>query len=172
MITRVLSAGPLSWLQGYEWALQAIRVAIDSGAACEYRIVGKGEHLDALCFARHELGLVANVELRLEHAEPEELRRHLKWADVYLDAAVARGANGVAAQALKMGVPVVATDRTRLPEAADAIVVPRRDPAAMGAAIARLARPGYTPFASATSAASSSMVTSRPRSLTRSSRPR
>ena len=142
-ILRVLSVGPLTWVQGFEWALQAIRLAIDSGAACEYRIVGRGEHLDALCFARHELGLVANVDLRDDPLGAEGLKRELQWADVYLDAAVAAGSTGVATEALAMGVPVVATDRAQLPDGAidgeSAFVVARRAPEVLAARLALLA---------------------------------
>jgi glycosyltransferase involved in cell wall biosynthesis len=142
-ILRVLSVGSLTWVHGLEWTLQAMRLLLDSGAACEYRIAGRGEHLDALCFARHELGLVANVDLRDEPLDADGLKRELRWADAYLDGAVAAGTTGVAAEALAMGVPVVATDRAWLPPGAidgeNVFVVARRKPELLAERLALLA---------------------------------
>jgi glycosyltransferase involved in cell wall biosynthesis len=139
---RVLSVSPLTWMQGYEWALQAVALAHEGGTPCEYRILGQGEHLEALSFARYQLGLDGQVELGPPPANRGELLAGLGWADVYLDAPVARWTSGSVAEALAMAVPVLATDRTELAgepiDRAAALVVPRRDPAAMAEKLALL----------------------------------
>jgi glycosyltransferase involved in cell wall biosynthesis len=136
---RVLSAGPLVWQQGFEHSIHAIRLLLDQGVACEYRIVGDGIHDEAVAFARHQLGLHDHVHLVRPDGDgqlPDELRS----ADVFVDPAVADTTSLIPlATAQVHGVPFVATPRRpRLP--ADAgIEVPRRDPRAITTALARLA---------------------------------
>jgi len=139
---RLFSVGPLSWKQGYEWALQAVRRLLNAGVRCEYRIAGHGEYADAVYFARYELDIERCVSF-LPPPSREELRAHLRWADVYVDSAVAAGARGATREALTMGVPVVATDRTGLPDGAaqgeTLFVLPRRDAAVLAERLAELA---------------------------------
>jgi glycosyltransferase involved in cell wall biosynthesis len=141
---RVLSVAPLTWAQGFEWALQAVALARAAGAPCRYTILGQGEHLEALTFARYQLGLDGLVEIAPGAANRAELKAALREADLYLDAAVAAEAGGAVAEALAMGVPVLATDRTELDGdplgAGVATVVPRRDAAAMARELASLQR--------------------------------
>jgi glycosyltransferase involved in cell wall biosynthesis len=136
---RILSAGPLTWEQGFEHSVHAVRLLLDQGIECEYRIVGGGFHLTAVAFARHQLGLGGHVQLIGPDAGvlmADELRE----ADVVLDPAVADSVSPtplLAAQAF--GVPYVATIRDGLAEDAG-IAVPRRDPRAIAEALATLAR--------------------------------
>jgi len=136
---RVLSAGPLTWEQGLEHAVHAVRLLLDQGIDCEYRILGDGYHLIAVAYARRQLGLDEHV-LLIRSEEEGVLADHLREADVILDPAVADGVSPapiVAAQTL--GVPFVATKRDGLdPDAG--IAVPRRDPGAIAGALAILAR--------------------------------
>ena len=118
---RILSVGPLVWAQGYEHALHAARVLLDQGIDFEYRIVGDGEHLPALTFARYQLGLEGKVEL-LSPDGPAALRSQLRWADVFLDAAVAEGFTEAVAEAHAMQLPVVASERGLLDESADGVL--------------------------------------------------
>ncbi len=136
---RVLSAGPLVWEQGFEHSIQAIRMLLDRGVPCEYRIIGDDEHDEAVAFARHELGLHDHVQLVPQDGIgqlPEELRS----ADVFLDPAVADtipSAPLIAAQA--HGVPYVATARPAGLVEGAGITVPRRDPRPIAEALSRLA---------------------------------
>jgi colanic acid/amylovoran biosynthesis glycosyltransferase len=137
---RILSAGSLIWQQGFEHSIHAVRLLLDMGIPCEYRIIGDGEHVQAVAFARHQLGLGEHVHLISPNGDgqlPEEL-----WsADVFVDPAVTDTTSPTPlAAAHAHGVPFVATARsTPLPEEAG-ITVPRRDPRAMAAALERLAR--------------------------------
>ena len=58
-----MSVGRLEWIKGYEYALLAVRRLVDQGVRCEYRIVGDGEYLEAVAFARHQLELESTVSL-------------------------------------------------------------------------------------------------------------
>jgi colanic acid/amylovoran biosynthesis glycosyltransferase len=139
---RILSVGRLTWEKGYEYALQAVRLLLDQGVACEYRIVGAGAYLEALAFARHELGLAAHVHF-LGARAPAEVRAQMGWADVLLHTAVAEGFGNVVLEAQAMQLAVVCSDAGGLPEnvvdGETGFVVPRRDARAAAARLAQLA---------------------------------
>jgi glycosyltransferase involved in cell wall biosynthesis len=136
---RLLSAGPITWEQGFEHSVHAVRLLLDAGVDVEYRILGRGEHLIAVSFARHDLGLADRVPL----VDPEEgldLGRELGHADVFVDPAVSDTTSGLPVwSAQGAGIPYVSTPRAELgPDAG--IVVERRNARALADAIARLAR--------------------------------
>ena len=133
---RLLSVGALSWTSGYEFGLAGVKLLVDRGIACEYRIVGHGAHQDAVAFARHQLGLDACVEL-VDPSSPPELREHLRWADVLVDTAVLPSSQSTILDAQAAGVPIVTSQP---PEGAVTTVLPvaPRDPQALGDALARL----------------------------------
>ena len=142
-VLRIVSAGRLGWMQGLEHAIHAVRLLRDTGVACEYTIIGDGDHLPALTFARHQLGVDDVVEF--DGVLPaRELRDRLAGADVFLAAAVVDGLALTTVQALACGTPVVMADAGPLGESAiddrAAVVVPRRDPGALAEALAALAR--------------------------------
>jgi glycosyltransferase involved in cell wall biosynthesis len=132
---RLLSIDELSWTQGLEHSIQAIGLV----PGCEYRIAGAGDHLAALAFARHQLGVTERVALD----EPGEPAKLLGSADILVSAQVIDGLNPSVPLALAAGVPVVMTDPGQLgPDAlpADTVpVVPRRDPEALAAVLRDLA---------------------------------
>jgi glycosyltransferase involved in cell wall biosynthesis len=136
---RVLSAGPLAWEQGFEHSIHAIRLLLDQGVPCEYRIIGDGDHIQAVAFARHQLALQDHVHL-LPRDGAGQAFEEFRSADVFVDPAVTdTTSSGPLRAAQAHGVPFVATRReARLAEDAG-IEVPRRDPQAIAAALARLA---------------------------------
>jgi colanic acid/amylovoran biosynthesis glycosyltransferase len=139
---RILSVGRLDWRKGYEYSLQAIRMLFDQGVPCEYHLLGGGEYLEALSFARHQLGLDGEVELL--GAQPHQVvRTQMAWADVFLHAAVSEGFCNAVIEAQAMSLPVVCSDAGGLPEnVADGVtgfVVPRRNPRALADKLAQLA---------------------------------
>ncbi len=134
---RMLSVGPLSWTQGFDHALAAVRLLRERGLACHYRIVGAGEYEDAVSFARYQLGVEENVEL-VRPTGRRGLREQLDWADVLVVAAVVPTSPTVVLDAQAAGLAVVTTEAP--PAGADgAIVVPRRDASALADALARIA---------------------------------
>ena len=136
---RILSVGPLIWEQGYEHSIHAVRLTLDAGHDCSYRIVGDGDHLAAVAFARHQLNLREQVEI-LPPEGGERLVRELGAADVFVDPSVTdtTPASTVRA-ALSHGLPVIVTARPGRELDGSAIEVPRRDPRALAGALSRLA---------------------------------
>jgi len=135
---RLLSAGPLTWEHGFEHSMHAVRLLLDMGVDCEYRIVGRGDHLLAVAFARHQLDLADHVEL-VSPDGGNPLMEELKTADVFVDPAVTDTISATPLmQAQAVGVPFVTTQRDGVPEDAG-IAVPRRNPAAIADALAILA---------------------------------
>jgi glycosyltransferase involved in cell wall biosynthesis len=135
---RILAPGPLIWERGLEHVVHGVRLAIDDGVDCGLRILGGGEHLAAVSFARHQLGLDDRVDL-VTHRCGGSLVGELEAADVLADPAVTDTTSPaplLAAQA--MGVPWVSTPRACLIEGAG-LEVPRRDPRAIAEALAKLA---------------------------------
>jgi colanic acid/amylovoran biosynthesis glycosyltransferase len=140
---RILSVGRLEWKKGYEDALLAVRKLLDRGMPVEYRIVGGGDYLGALGFARYRLGLERCVEF-LGAVPRADVLAEMERADIFLHAAVSEGFCNAVLEAQSMELPVVCSDADGLPEnVADGetgFVVPRRDPSAMAVKMEVLAR--------------------------------
>ncbi len=140
---RLLSVGRLEWVKGYEYALRAAQLLAEEGVPFEYRIIGDGNYLEPLAFARYEMGLEEHVTFLGAQPQPE-VAAQMAWADVFVQASVSEGFCNAVIEAQAMGLPVVASDAGGLPEnVADGrtgFVVPRRDPAALAARIAELGR--------------------------------
>ncbi len=139
---RLLSVGRLEWKKGYEYGLEAVALLKAEGVPVRYRIVGGGAYLEPLAFARHRLGLEAEVEF-LGPRPPADVLDELRRADVFLHPAVSEGFGNAVLEAQAMALPVVCSDADGLAEnVADGLtgfVAPRRDPAALAEALARLA---------------------------------
>lgn len=139
----ILSVGRLEWKKGYEFGLQAVRLLVDQGVACSYRIIGDGDHRDALYFARHQLGLEGVVEFLGSQAHDEVINR-LAEANVFLHPSFSEGFCNVVLEAQSMGVPVICSNAGSLPEnvvdGVTGFVVPRRDPQALADRMFLLAR--------------------------------
>lgn len=142
---RLLSIGRLHWKKGYDHALEAVARLRDRGLQVEHRIVGDGDHLEAVSFWRHQLELDDVVHL-LRAVPPAEVARQLAWADVLVHAATSEGFCNAVVEAQAHGVPVVCSDADGLPENVEhrvtGLVVPRRDPAALADGVAALASDG------------------------------
>ena len=140
---RILSVGRLEWKKGYEYGLAAIRILRDRGVVCEYGVIGAGEHLEAISFARHQMGLDDIVYLWGPQSRTEVKDRML-WADVMLHSATAEGFCNAVIEAQAMKLPVVCTDAHGLQEnIADGetgFAVPRRNPNALADKLERLAQ--------------------------------
>jgi colanic acid/amylovoran biosynthesis glycosyltransferase len=140
---RILSVGRLDWTKGYEFALQAVKRLVDQGVHCEYVIVGDGEYLEPIAFARHQLGLEHVVRL-LGAQDRSQVKAQMLQADVFLHAAVSEGFCNAVMEAQAMMVPVVCSDAGGLGEnvvdGETGFVVPRRDPDALAEKLIALAR--------------------------------
>jgi colanic acid/amylovoran biosynthesis glycosyltransferase len=140
---RILSVGRLHWKKGYSYALQAVRLLVDRGIACDYRIVGEGDFREAILFEIEDLGLRDHVTL-VGSLRADGVRQAMAWAHVFVHAAVSEGFCVSVTEAQAMRLPVVVTDADGLHEnVADTesgFVVPRRDAAALADKIAVLAQ--------------------------------
>ena len=140
---RILSVGRLEWIKGYEFAFQAVKMLVDQGIACEYQIIGDGEHREALYFARHQLDLKVTIEFSGSLPQ-DQVIRHLAEADIFLHSAVSEGFCNAVLEAQAMKLPIVCTDAGGLSEnVADGVtgfVVPRRNPRAIAGKLLVLTR--------------------------------
>ena len=139
-VLRILSAGSLVWEQGFEHSVHAVRLLLDADVPCRYRILGEaGDHVQAVAFARHQLGLADHVDLITPNGSGG-LGEELRAAHVFVDPAVTDTTSPSAlASAQAGGLPFVATARRDgLPEDAG-IAVPRRNPRAIADALEVLA---------------------------------
>lgn len=143
----VLAVGRLIEKKGFDDLIRACALLRNEGVSFRCRIVGKGALERDLHLLIGRLGLAALVEL----AGPMPRERLL---DLYPQASVLAapcvvGADGnrdglptVLVEAMALGVPVVATGVTGIPELVDAgrtgTIVPQRDPAALAHAIRAL----------------------------------
>jgi colanic acid/amylovoran biosynthesis glycosyltransferase len=134
--------GRLHWKKGYEYALQAVRLLQEQGIYCDYRIIGGGDYLEGLTFARHEMGIEDQVSF-LGTQTPVQVREQMRWADVFLHAATSEGFCNAVLEAQAMALPVVCSDADGLAEnvvdGQTGFVVPRRDPAALAERLSVLA---------------------------------
>jgi colanic acid/amylovoran biosynthesis glycosyltransferase len=139
---RILSVGRLEWKKGYEYALQAVQQLVRQGIACEYRILGDGNFLEAVAFARHQLGLDRQVHL-LGGLPRVQVRDEMLRADVFLHAAVSEGFCNAVLEAQAMKLPVVTSDADGLAEnvahGESGYVEPRRQPQALVGPLVALA---------------------------------
>ncbi len=141
-VIRILSVGRLEWKKGYEYALQAVKLLTERGISCEYRLVGDGNHREALYFARHQLSL-ENAAFFLGAQPPHEIRTQMNWADIFLHPSLSEGFCNVVIEAQSMELPVVASDAGGLKENVESsvtgFIVRRRDPQALAEKLEMLA---------------------------------
>lgn len=139
---RILAVGRTVWVKGYEYALHAVKCLIDEGIVCHYRIIGDGDMFEGIAFTRHQLGLDECVELPGSQP-PDEVRRQMGWADLFLQASVQEGFCNAVIEAQAAGLPVVCSNAGGLPENVEdgvtGFVVPRRDSPALAEKLALLA---------------------------------
>ncbi len=140
---RILSVGGIECKNGYEFALQAVKLLCDKGVECEYCMIGDGEHLECITFARHELDL-ENIVTILRPQSKYRVKEEMQSADIFLHAAVAEGFCNAVIEAQAMELPVVCTDVNGLPEnvcdGVTGFVVLRRDPVIMAEKLEILAK--------------------------------
>ena len=140
---RILSVGRLHWVKGYEYALEAVKLLVNQGIQCEYRIIGDGDHQPAVIFTILDLKL-DNVVHMLGGRPSSEVKGNMYWADVFLHAAVSEGFCIAVLEAQAMALPIVCTDAGGLPEGVvdmeTGFIVPRRDPQALAEKLLMLSK--------------------------------
>jgi colanic acid/amylovoran biosynthesis glycosyltransferase len=138
---RIVSAGNLQWVKGYEYALQAIRLLKDQGVRVEFTVIGDGPERQRLLYTLHDLHLEGVVRL-LGRLDPEKVREQLQQADVFLLSSLSEGLSNAVLEAMACGLPVVTTDAGGMREAVtngvEGFVVPVRDAVAMAGALIQM----------------------------------
>ena len=105
---RLLAAGPPTWTQALEDAVQAVRLLLDRGIDTRLAIVGEGEQIDAVTFARHQLGLERRVEF-VPAGGSQGWAERLDRSDAVLDVSVQDAPTDVVALARARAIPVYST---------------------------------------------------------------
>ncbi len=140
---RILSVGRLDWRKGYDYTLQAIHLLIKRDIYCLYHIIGDGNYIEPVSFARHQLDLGGKVDL-LGAQPPSKVKEQMLWADVFLHAAVSEGFCNAVMEAQAMCLPVVSADAGGLSEnVADkktGFIVPKRNPQSLTDKLFQLAQ--------------------------------
>ena len=146
---RILMVGRLVEKKAHGDALLALRRLRDAGCAAELAIVGAGPAREAIERETARLGLGREVELAAP-TEQAQLRARFAAADVFLHCSVTardgdvEGIPNVVVEAAATGLPVVATRHGGIGEVVEdgkgGLLVPEGDPAALAAALERLAR--------------------------------
>lgn len=139
---RLLSVGRLEWKKGYEDGMVALDLLRQRGIDFRWKLIGNGNQLEALAFARYQLGLEDRVELA-GALPPEAVAAELQEADLFFHPAISEGFCNAVLEAQASGLPVVCSDADGLGENVEhgvtGLVVPRRSPEALAAAIGELA---------------------------------
>ncbi len=135
---RLLLAGRLSWIKGWDLALDALAILKKKFPAPKLIFVGDGEDRAKIERRVQELGI--QNETRLEgFLPPSEVRRRLVASDVYLISSLREGWSVASTEALACGKRFVATDVSGVSETVvdgkNGFVVRTRDPETYAEAI-------------------------------------
>jgi glycosyltransferase involved in cell wall biosynthesis len=143
----ILAVGRLVEKKGYPYLIEACRLLIDRGYDVRLRIVGGGQMKDALRRHIAEVGLDERVELLGARPQDEVIELY-RTATVFalpcvvLDNGDRDGIPNVLVEAMRLGLPVVSTAVSGIPELVGdettGLLVPPRDAEALASALARL----------------------------------
>lgn len=130
---RIISVGRLSWSKGYEFGLEAVKIASKVCKGIKYIIIGDGQYKQAVLFAAHQMGLLKkNTVSIIGSLSSEKVRDELNKSDIFLQTSVAEGFGISSLEAQSLGLPVIVTDSGGLPETVDdgrsGYVVEKRNP--------------------------------------------
>lgn len=154
-VIRLASVARLVEKKGIEYAIRAVAELTATGRPILYTIVGDGPLMKMLERLVSELGLGDTVRLVGEKSQPD-LIHILDAAHLFLAPSVVsrdgdeEGTPAVIMEAMAMGLPVIATRHSGIPELVEDGVsgrlVPERDPRALARAIVEIAdRPDVWP---------------------------
>jgi len=146
-ILRLASVARLVPAKGLDVALHAVHQIRSTGLDVRYDIIGRGKSMDALQALAAELALGAAVTFH-GHQPSARVRAIVSGSDILLTPSVTtpsgrqEGIPNVLKEAMLLGLPVVATRHSGIPELVtdglSGYLVPEHDPAALTAAVTRL----------------------------------
>lgn len=143
----LLSIGRLVENKGLEYGIRAVAKLVPRYPGIRYRIVGDGPLMDSLQSLVKTLGLEQHVVLTGWQLH-EQVRRELQQASILVtpsftaDDAAKEGIPNVLKEAMAMGVPVIGSDHSGIPElitdGENGFLVPEKDADAIAAKIDHL----------------------------------
>lgn len=140
-IPRIVILGRLSPEKGHGILLEAVRTLTQDDVPVEVHVIGDGPFRDAIRLQARGLGIEDRVSL-LGEMEPGEVSRGLADADIFCMASFSEGLPISIMEAMAIGVPVITTWISGIPELAvqgeTALTVPPGNSDALAAAIKRL----------------------------------
>ncbi len=143
----ILAVGRLVEKKGFSNLIEAVRLLVAEGRDLRLRIVGGGELADTLGRQIAQAGLEERVELlgpRLQEDLIDLYRAATVFAlpSMVIESGDRDGIPNVLVEAMRLGLPVVSTAVSGIPELVidgeTGLLVPSRDAAALAAALARL----------------------------------
>lgn len=138
---QLISVGRLVWKKGYEYAIRAALALKQKGIPFEYKIIGEGDHRQALEFIIKESGL-ENEVLLMGERNAEAIKQELEHAHIFVHPAISEGFSNAVLEAQAMGLPVVCTDADGLAEnivdGVTGYIVPKWDEHAIAAKLEML----------------------------------
>ncbi len=117
----LLSVGRLVEKKGFEYAIRAVGALVEQGMDVEYIIIGGGAELDTLTALVSMLNL-QNVVIFKGACSHDEVKQHFSDADIFLAPSVVatdgdqEGIPNVLKEAMALGVPVISTYHSGIPE--------------------------------------------------------
>lgn len=146
---RILSVARLTEKKGLNVAVEACKYLRDQGADFEYTIIGNGDLEEALQADIRKWNLEENVKM-VGFKPQEEIKRYLDEADIFLLPSLTaadgdmEGIPVALMEAMAVGLPVVSTDHSGIPELIENNVsgwlAPEGDAKALGEILLRLAK--------------------------------
>lgn len=112
---QLISVGRLVWKKGYEYAIRAIALLKQKGISFEYKIIGEGNHRQALEYIIKESGLENEVKL-LGEKDRELIKCELAKAHIFIHPAISEGFSNAVLEAQAMALPIICTDADGLSE--------------------------------------------------------
>ncbi|MGH9420415.1 MAG: glycosyltransferase, partial [Thermoanaerobaculia bacterium] len=139
---RIVAAGRLVWVKGFDYLLAALARLHERGVEFQATIFGEGELRSSLRFSIEDLGLRDYVTLA-GAVSAEAVLDALHSADVFVLSSLEEGISNAVLEAMACGVPIVTTDAGGMSEAVtngvEGFVVPIRDINALADRIEQLA---------------------------------
>lgn len=128
---KLVTVARLHWKKGLEYTLEALAQLKHLGINFQYSIIGDGSQRERLVFAAYQLGIQEHVKF-LGKLSPEEVKKELNNADVYLQYSIQEGFCNSVLEAQAMGLLCVVSNAEGLSEnvlnGKTGWVVPKRNP--------------------------------------------
>jgi glycosyltransferase involved in cell wall biosynthesis len=138
-VTRLIAVGRLEEQKGFDVAIRAMAQIRESAPNLQLVIAGEGSQRPRLTELIRHLDLESSVSLLGERRDVADLMRE---ADIFVHPARWEGFGLVLLEAMREGLPVVASQAAAVPEIVEdgstGILIPPDDPAALAAALLAL----------------------------------